>query len=110
MKLTLTHRVQPPSKSVLDLIDAKLKALEATLKIDEAIIHVERSLTDSPPFSITFHLVTPGPDIKVSSSDHTQRAAVLKAFKLIDAKLDHRDAKRVQRKTPLHITTTTRRS
>jgi hypothetical protein len=110
MNLTLTHRNQPPSKSVLELIKAELKALEASLKIDEAIVHVERSLTDSPPFSISFHLVTPGPDIKVSASDHTQRAAVLKAFKLIEAKINHRDAKRMQRKTPLHITNPTLRS
>lgn len=110
MRLTLTHRIQPLSKSVLELIEAKLESLEPSLKIEEAIVHVTKSLTDSPPFSISFHLVTPGPDIKVSASDHTQRAAVLKAFKMIDNKLEHRDAKRLQRKTPLHITNATRRS
>jgi len=110
MKLTLTHSNEAPSKSVLELIKAELKAIEPSLKIDEAIVHVERSLTKSPPFSASFHLVTPGPDIKASASDHTLRASVLKAFKQIAAKLDHRDAKRGQRKTPLHITNSPRRS
>lgn len=98
MKLTLTYSNQAPSKSVLEMIEAELKGLEDSLQIDEAIVHVERSLTKSPPFSASFHLVTPGPDISVSAEDHTLQAAVLKAFKQIVAKIDHRHGKRSRRR------------
>ena len=98
MKLTLSHRNHAPSKSIIEMIENELKSLLPALQIDEAIVHVERSLTDSPPFSASFHLVTPGPDVIVNASDHTLRAAVLKAFKLIDAKIEHRHTKRSHRR------------
>ena len=62
------------------MIEKELKSLQPDLQIDEARVHLERSLTDSPPFSVSFHLVTPGPDVIVKATDHTLRAAVLKAF------------------------------
>ena len=80
MKLTLTHRNHAPSKSIVEMIDKELKSLQPELQIDEARVHLERSLTDSPPFNASFHLVTPGPDVIVKSTDHTLRAAILKAF------------------------------
>ena len=98
MKLTLSHTNHVPSKSIIEMIENELKSLLPALQIDEAIVHVERSLTDSPPFSASFHLVTPGPDVIVNASDHTLRAAVLKAFKLIDGKIEHRHAKRSHRR------------
>lgn len=98
MKLTLTHRNHAPSKSIVEMIDKELKSLEPALQIDEARVHLERSLTDSPPFNASFHLVTPGPDVIVKSNDHTLRAAVLKAFQRIAGKIGHRRAKRAQRR------------
>lgn len=98
MKLTLTHRNHAPSKSIVDMIDKELKSLEPNLQIDEARIHLERSLTDSPPFHASFHLVTPGPDVIVRSNDHTLRAAILKAFQRIAGKIGHRKEKRASRR------------
>src|SRR5512137_817211 len=109
MKLTLTHRNHAPSKSIIEMIDKELKSLEPDLKIDEARVHLERSLTDSPPFKACFHLVTPGPDVVVKSNDHTLRAAVLKAFQRIAGKIGHRQAKRDQRRVNKHITNSPRR-
>ena len=109
MKLTLTHCNEAPSKSVLDMIQAELEALEASLQIDEAIVHVERSLTKSPPYSASFHLVTPGPDIIADANDHTLQAAVLKAFKLISAKIEHRHSKRASRREVAPAVELTRR-
>jgi hypothetical protein len=97
MKLTLTHRNHAPSKSIIEMIENELKAILPDLQIDEARVHLERSLTDSPPFSASFHLVTPGPDVIVSSTDHTLRAAVLKAFQCIAEKIKHRHAKQKHR-------------
>lgn len=109
MKLTLTHRNHPPSKSIVEMIHKELKSLEPDLQIDEARVHLERSLTDSPPFNASFHLVTPGPDVIVKSNDHTLRAAILKAFQRIAGKIGHRHAKRAQRREKNHITAVPRR-
>lgn len=98
MKLTLSHRNHAPSKSIIEMIESELKSLLPDLQIDEARVHLERSLTDSPPFSASFHLVTPGPDVIVTSSDHTLRAAILKAFERISEKIGHRQVKRSRRR------------
>lgn len=109
MKLTLTHSNHAPSTSIVEMIERELKSLLPDLQIDEARVRLERSLTDSPPFSVSFHLVTPGPDVIVKSSDHTLRAAILKAFERIAGKIGHRRAKRVQRRVKDHITASPRR-
>ena len=109
MKLTLSHRNHAPSKSIVEMIENELKSLLPDLQIDEARVRLERSLTDSPPFSASFHLVTPGPDVIVKSSDHTLRAAILKAFDRIAGKIGHRRAKRMQRRIKDHITASPRR-
>lgn len=98
MKLTLTHRNHAPSKSIVEMIEKELKSLLPDLQIDEARVHLERSLTDSPPFTASFHLVTPGPDVVASSTDHTLRAAIFKAFQRIADKIGHRQVKRSRRR------------
>jgi ribosome-associated translation inhibitor RaiA len=109
MKLTLTHRNHAPSKSIVEMIDKELKSLQPDLRIDEARVHLERSLTDSPSFNASFHLVTPGPDVIVRSKDHTLRAAILKAFQRIAGKIGHRHSKRVRRRAKTHVTALPRR-
>ena len=98
MKLTLTHRNHAPSATIAELIEKDLRSLLPDLQIDEARVHLERSLTESPPFSASFHLVTPGPDVIVEASDHTLRAALLKALDAIRDKIDHRNQKRARRR------------
>lgn len=90
MKLKLTHRNHSPSPSIVEMLDKELKSLQADLQIDEARIHLERSLTESPPFSVSFHLVTPGPDIRVKATDQTLRAAVSKAVARVSSKIGQR--------------------
>jgi hypothetical protein len=109
MKLTLRHRNHAPSKSIVEMIESELKSLQPDLQIDEARVRLERSLTDSPPFSVAFHLVTPGPDVIVKSSDHTLRAAILKAFQRIADKIGHRREKRSRRREKAPAIDLTRR-
>jgi hypothetical protein len=109
MKFIFNHHNHYPSKSILDMIETKMHALLPDLKIDEARVSLDRSLTESPPYSASFHLVTPGPDVSVSSSDHTLRAAVLKAFKLIDQKIEQRQIKRAKRREAAPAIELTRR-
>lgn len=93
MKVTLTHRNHVPSKSIAAMLDNELKSLQPDLQIDEARVHLERSLTDSPPFTASLHLVTPGLDVLASSTDHTLRAAILKAFQSVADEIAHREDK-----------------
>ena len=109
MKLTFSHRNHTPSVSIIEMIKAELKSLLPDLQIDEARVHLERSLTDSPPFKASFHLVTPGPDVIVEATDHTLRAAVLKAFQCIVDKIEHRHAKRARRREAAPAIELTRR-
>jgi hypothetical protein len=98
MKLTLTHCNHVPSASIIEIIGKELKSLQPDLQIDEARVHLGRSLTESPPFSVSFHLVTPGPDVIVQATDHTLRAALLKAVAAAKDKIDHRNLKRSRRR------------
>ena len=109
MKLTLTHRNHNPSPSIVEMIEKELKALQIDLKIDEARIHLERSLTESPAFSVSFYLVTPGPDVQAKAADHTLRAALIKAFARVSIKIGQRRTKRLQRQADVHITASPRR-
>jgi hypothetical protein len=92
VKLTLTHRNHEPSPFIVEMLENELKALQADLKIDEARVHLERSLTESPAFSVSFYLVTPGPDVQVRATDHTLRAAVTNAFARVSTKIGKRRA------------------
>ena len=98
MKLTLTHRNHDPSDSIVGMIQQELQSLQPELQIDEARVHLERSLTDSPPFSASIHLVTPGPDVIVQAADHTLRAALVKAVAAVRDKIGHRNLKRARRR------------
>jgi hypothetical protein len=92
VKLKLTHRNHVPSPFIVEMLENELKALQADLKIDEARVHLERSLTESPAFSVSFYLVTPGPDVQVRATDHTLRAAVTNAFARVSTKIGKRRA------------------
>lgn len=109
MKLTLTHRNHAPSDSIVTMIEEELKSLQPDLQIDEARIHLERSLTESPPFSASVHLVTPGPDVIVRATDHTLRAALLKAVAAVRDKIGHRNLKRARRRAAAPAIELTRR-
>jgi hypothetical protein len=109
MKLILTHHNHSPSKSIVELIDKALAALQTDLQIDEAWVHLDRSLSESPPFTASLHLVTPGPDVIVSSTDHTLRAAILKSFERVADKIVHRRDKRSRRRETAPAIELTRR-
>lgn len=90
MKLTLSHRNHEPSRSIVLMIERELESLLPDLRIDEARIRIERNHGDDPPFSVSFHLVTPGPDIIVKTSGATLRTAILKGFERIVGRIGQR--------------------
>lgn len=105
MKITLKNLHHEPSPSLIELLEKELRALSTELQIDEARVIFERRLEGSPPFHVSFHLVTPGPDVEAETTDHTLRAALLKAFDALRSKIDHRHQKRARRKDDDLMTT-----
>lgn len=97
MKLTLRHRHLEPSPSFNALVESGIKSLEPSLRIDEARVSIERQEEASPPFRITAHLVTPGPDVCADATDHTLRAALGKLIRRIREKITHRSGRRGRR-------------
>ena len=98
MKIILKHLHHNPSPSLLELLEKELEALSPDLRIDEARVLFERLADASPPFRVAMHLVTPGPDVMVETTDHTLRAALLKAFVAVRNKIGHRNLKRAHRR------------
>lgn len=97
MKLTISHRHHAPSRSIVKTLESELAALQPDLPIEKARVHLERDPEGDPPFSVSFHLATPGPDIVVKASGHTLRAAVHKALDRISARIGKRPPSREPR-------------
>ena len=97
MKFIFTHRQHQPSPAFTGLVKQRLESLREVLQIDEARVLIERRLEASPPFRITAHLVTPGPDVLADAVDHTLRAALDKLIGQLDGRIDHRQQKRARR-------------
>lgn len=97
MKLRIQHHNHQPSPSFTALISSQLESLQPALQIDEAHFRIERHLESSPPFRVTAHLVTPGPDIQAEAVDHTLHAALHKLVAELSARIDHRHQKRARR-------------
>ena len=110
MRITLRNLHHEPSPSLLELLEKELTVLSADLHIDEARVLFERRLDASPPFRVTFHLVTPGPDVEAETTDHTLRAALIKAFEVLRGKIGHRHQKRARRKAEAPAGAAPRRS
>ncbi len=97
MKIILKHLHHIPSRSLTALIQKQLEDIGRTRQIDEARVTVERRLEASPPFRVSAHLVTPGPDVCAAANDHTFRAALQKTMAQLTACIGHRQLKSVQR-------------
>jgi ribosome-associated translation inhibitor RaiA len=97
MKLILKHRHHEPSPFFTALIESEMKALEPVLRIDEARVRIEHQSDSSPPFRITAHLVTPGPDVCADATDHTLRAALAKLIRRLRGTIAHRSGRRTRK-------------
>jgi ribosome-associated translation inhibitor RaiA len=97
MKLTLKQRFHDASPSFSRLLLDQLEGLRKVLRIDEARIVIERRLESSPPFRMSAHLVTPGPDVSAEAVDHTLRAVLHKLMTRLQNQITHRRLKQTQR-------------
>ncbi|MGA7214193.1 MAG: HPF/RaiA family ribosome-associated protein [Terrimicrobiaceae bacterium] len=97
MKIILKHLHHTPSDSLTATIEQQLKELGKTRQIDEARVVIERRLEASPPFSVSAHLVTPGPDVFAEAADHTLRAALQKTMDQLTENIGQRHLKSARR-------------
>lgn len=97
MKFILKHLHHKPSSSLAATIRGRLDELGKSLRIDEAHVLVARRLEASPPFRVSAHLVTPGPDVFAEADDHTLYAALHKAIAQLEDRIRHRHLKRAKR-------------
>ena len=109
MKLTMQH-LNVPSTSELDsTIEERVLELGRRVRIDEAVVRLERWRELSPAYRVFVHIVTPGPDLLAEARDCTIRAAFDKVLVDLSAKIDGRALKRTQRiKSNVHARATLR--
>lgn len=98
MKIALKSLHHKPSRCLIELLEKELLALSTKLQIDEARVVFKRRLGGSPPFYVSFHLVTPGPDVEAATTGHALRAALLKAFDALRSRIDRRPQIHARRK------------
>ena len=103
MKLTVKHKNVRSTNSLDSWVEEQIISLQPVLQIDEANIVLACSDEASPPFHVSVHLVTPGPDVSAEGRDHTLKAAFTKTMTALRGKIDHRQEKRTQRKTGLPV-------
>jgi ribosome-associated translation inhibitor RaiA len=97
MKLTVQHHHIRSTAELDSLLEERILALQPRLQIDEANIRLERRHDQSPAFSVSVHLVTPGPDVIAEASDHSTRAAIGKVLAELERKIGERNLKRTRR-------------
>ena len=102
MKLKIHHRLHQPSPAFITLLEREFAALSDHLRIDEARVLIERQPDASPPFRMSAHLVTPGPDVFAAASDHTLRAALHKLISSIVDKITQRSQRRSRKLLSRH--------
>jgi ribosome-associated translation inhibitor RaiA len=97
MKIILRQLHHQPSPAVSDLIRNHFANLGRQILIEQARVTIDRRSEMSPAFSISAHIVTPGPDLVAYARDHTVLAALQKAITQLKQAIRHRRAKRAQR-------------
>jgi ribosome-associated translation inhibitor RaiA len=93
MKLVLQSRDHYPSAAFNDLVESEMASLSNRMRIDEARMLIEHLPEASPPFRVSAHLVTPGPDVMAKATDHTLRAAFAKVIRQLRDRIVHRSGK-----------------
>lgn len=90
MNLKIEYRLHLPSDSFADLVEREINALNTCHRIDEARVFIERQPRAIPPFRISLHLITSGPELTEETNDHTLRSAFGKVIARVREKLEPR--------------------
>lgn len=97
MKMTIRHINVRSTDSVDSLVEDRILALQPRLEVEEARVRLERRHDLSPPFRVSIHIVTPGPDLQAEDQDHTLVAAIAKVMDALETKIAVREKKKTRR-------------
>ena len=90
MKLKIEYRHHLPSDSFAGLVRQEINELNTCHRIEEASVFIERQPRATPPFRISLHLITSGPELTEEANDHTLRTALGKVIARVREKLEPR--------------------
>ena len=110
MQILITHKHVKSVAAQDSLVEQRLFALADRLQIDQANVVFERRWDGAPPYRVSVHIVTPGPDVFAEGADQTLNAAVLKVLRDLDRKARARVARSQQRATTQLATPLSRRA
>lgn len=88
MKVMTHYRNIKPSEDLDSVIEEMISSLEESIRVESAVVTVERAGTDHPPVRVSLHIETPGPDIQVHARDYTPPAALLKVRRALQKRMD----------------------
>ena len=97
MKINIQHSHVRSTDELDSLVEDRIMALQSKLVIEGATVRLEYRHEASPPFKVSVHLVTPGPDVFADGCDHTMRAAIGKAIGGLEEQISSRAQKRLRR-------------
>jgi len=102
MKLILQHQSIRSTSTLDSWVENQIFALRGRLQIDEANVRLAHRPGASPAYEVNVHLVTPGPDVFATGSDHTLQAALNKVLKALKEKIVGRALRRTRRLVSNH--------
>ena len=97
MQIVISHKHVKSVDEQDSLVEQRLFALADRLQIDEAQVVFERRWDGTPPYRVSIHIVTPGPDVFSEGEDQTLHAAVLKSLQQLETKTRQRGERARQR-------------
>lgn len=97
MKMTVQHINVRSTDSVDSLVEDRILGLQPRIEIEEARVRLEQRHDLSPPFRVSIHIVTPGPDLQAEDQDHTLKAAIAKVMDALEAKIGEREKQKTRR-------------
>lgn len=97
MKMSYQHHHNRSALAAEILLESHLSALARQRPIEAVVARFEECHHRSPRFLARVHVIIPGPDITVTAQDHSLAAAVTKAAKIINSRVQKRAHKRALR-------------
>lgn len=108
MNLILQLNVHCPV-AIIRSIESRLIALGERQRIEDASVRLADAPEASPRYQASILIRVPGPDIHATACDHTMRVAVEKALAAVEAQVNARQDRRLQRqRSRLQLSTVAR--
>lgn len=97
MKLHLRSLLPRIPAGFLQQLRRELAPVVSARRVDEVRVTLDRPEQASPPWQLSVHLVTPGPDLMAHARGHTVAAAIAEAARELREQLRRRRVKMTRR-------------